>query len=132
MSDVAIRAALEKRLDAMAPALATVWENMPYEPVNGTPYQKVDLLRAQPENPTIDSFVRKHGIMQVSLFYEQMKGPGAAEARADAIVAWFPYRLSLIEAGVTVFIDGTPWVKAGSPDGDRWMVPVLIPYHANF
>lgn len=48
MSIQLIRKALEKRLGALAPALSTAYENSSFTPVNGTPYQRVNLLPATP------------------------------------------------------------------------------------
>lgn len=131
MSDAAIRVAIEVRLAAMSPPLDTAYENAPYSPIAGTPYQRIELMRAQPENPTYDTFKRKLGVMQVTLMYPQSAGPRDAEARADAIGAWFPRGLTLASGGVTVTIDGTAYVMAGFQDGDRWAVPVRVPYFAN-
>lgn len=131
MSEVAIRAALEVRLNALLPALATAWENADFTPVSGTPYQRVNLLRANPENPTFDAFKRKVGLLQVTLFYPQSAGPGAAETRADLLAAHFPRGLAMTKSGYVVTVDGTPYVMAGFQDGDRWAVPVRIPYYSN-
>jgi hypothetical protein len=131
VSDVAIRAALEVRLAAQLPAIDTAYENATYSPSAATPYQRVELMRAQPENPTYDAFKRKKGVLQVTLMYPQAAGPGAAEARADALGLWFPRGLTLTSGGIVVVIDGTPYVMAGFQDGDRWSVPVRIPYFSN-
>lgn len=131
MSDAKVRQALETRLAQMAPALATVFENTPYTPKAGVPYQRVDLMRAPPENPEMGSFKRLLGVLQVTLFYPQQKGPAAAEARADAIAAWFPRSLSMSKDGVVVTVDGDAHVMQGFQDGDRWAVPVRIPYFSN-
>jgi hypothetical protein len=131
MSDAKVRAALETRLNAMVPALATAWENSAFMPVTGTPYQRVHVLRAEPENPTYDSFRRLLGFMQVTLMYPQAEGPGAAEARAELIRAQFPKGLALANGGVTVTVDKTPYVLAGAEEEDRWVLPVRVPYFAN-
>jgi hypothetical protein len=131
MSDLSIRQALEARLDAMAPPLATAYENSDFTPVGGTPYQRVHLMPAEPDNPTMDSFRRLQGFFQVTLFYPQSAGSADVMARAEAVRAQFPHKLSLVKDGVTVQIDGTPYIMAGFADGDRWAVPVRIPYFAN-
>lgn len=131
MSNILIRKALEQKLDTILPALATAWENTQYAPVSGTPYQKVNLLRARPENPTMDSFRTEMGIMQVALFYPLGVGANAAEVRAELIAATFPKGLRLSSGGVNVDINGSAYIMAGSADGDRWMIPVRIPYFSN-
>jgi hypothetical protein len=50
MSLAQVRAALETALNSISPAIDTAWENAPYTPVDGTPYQQATLLRAQPDN----------------------------------------------------------------------------------
>ena len=62
MSVVAIRAALEARLNAMTPTLDTAWENTTFVPKEGTPYQRVYLLPAIPENPTSGN-TNPHGLI---------------------------------------------------------------------
>ena len=51
MTIVAVRAALETALAAMSPALPLAYENVPYTHVPGTPFARVYLLPARPENP---------------------------------------------------------------------------------
>ena len=127
-----IRAALETRLVAMAPLLATQWENAAFVPVACTPYQAVSLLMATPQNPTLgDGFFRELGFLQVTLRYPQNAGAGAAGAQAQAIRAWFPRGLSLTAGGVSVTVSGTVDIQPGSIDGDRYAVPVRIPFFAN-
>ena len=43
MSLSIIRKALEQRLAALAPAIATAYENAPFVPAVGTPYQRVSM-----------------------------------------------------------------------------------------
>lgn len=132
MSDAKVRQALETRLAQMTPALDTVFENTPYTPKAKTPYQRIDLMRAPPENPEMTgAFRRLLGVLQVTLFYPQQKGPAEAEARADAVAAWFPANSSYAKDSVVVTIDGSAYIMAGFQDGDRWAVPVRIPYFSN-
>lgn len=131
MSIVSVRAALEIKLSAMTPVLQTVWENAPYAPVAGTPYQAAYLLPATPENPTMgDDFYREQGIFQVSLFYPLLTGPKAAADRAQLIRTAFKRGTSMTSGSVTVTITRTPEVSQGRVDGDRWHVPVKIQWHA--
>ena len=44
MSIVAIRTALETKLNTITPALSTAWENVLFTPVAGTAYHQVNLL----------------------------------------------------------------------------------------
>ena len=133
MSEPLIRAALETRLAALTltPALATAYENVAFTPVAGTPYQRVNLMRAQPANPEAGRFQQMQGIFQVTLEYPQNVGPSAAETRAKAVADWFYRTLSLTASGVTVTINRASYIMAGFVDGDRWAVPVRIFYLAN-
>lgn len=132
MSEVAIRAAFEQRLNAMSPSLSTAFENVPFSPASGTPYQRLTLLAADPENPSIGaSLHRAIGIFQVSLFYPLNAGPAAAWARAELTRTTFPRALSMSGGGVTVHITNTPAIRLGTPEPDRYSVLVRIPYHAS-
>lgn len=134
MSDLLIRQALETRLAALVPALETAHENMKFTPKDGTPYQRVDFLPAEPENPTIDDFRRFLGVMQVTLLYPIGGGVGTAMERAEAIRAHFPRRLSLSSGGIVVTIHRTPYIMPGFRDvrdENRWAVPVRVPYFSN-
>ncbi len=130
MSNVSARAALQTKLSGMA-ALATAWENVPYTPVVGTPYQAAYCLFAEPENPTMgDDYHRIQGIFQVSLFYPLSVGTASAEARADLIQSTFKRGTSMTSGSVTVIIEKTPEISPGRVDGDRWHIPVKIRFYA--
>jgi hypothetical protein len=131
MSITSVRAALEVKLAAITPALATAYENAPYTPVAGTPYQAVYLMTATPENPTMgDGFYREQGIFQISLFYPLQSGPKAAADRAELIRTAFKRGTALTSGTVTVRISRTPEIGQGRVDGDRWHVPVKCTYFA--
>jgi len=130
MSIVSVRAALQTKLNGMA-ALATAWENVPYTPVAGTPYQAAYVLAAEPDNPTLgDGFYREQGIFQVSLFYPLQAGTATAEARAQLIRTTFKRGTSMTSGSVTVIVDKTPEIGQGRVDGDRWHIPVKIRWSA--
>lgn len=132
MSIFKVRAALETAVAAMTPAVATAWENSNFVPRAGTPYQRVNLLPAPPENPTFgDSFYRELGILQITLSYPIQNGPGATASRAELIRAAFPRGASFTNGGVTVTIIRTPEVGVALTDADRYEVPVRIRYIAN-
>lgn len=132
MSIVNIRAALENRLNAMTPSLATAWEGVPYTPINGTAYQQVNVLYADSENPTIgDAMFRQNGIMQVLLAYPPGTGAKAAATRAELVRSWFPRGLGLSSNGTDVLIDRTPSIAPAIIDSDRYKVPVSIYFTAD-
>ena len=130
MSIASVRAALETKLAGMTPALATAYENAPYTPVSGTPYQACYLLPVT-ENPTMgDDYYRVAGIFQVTLFYPLQTGPAAAAARAELIRTAFKRGTSMVSGSVTVITDKTPDIGQGRVDGDRWALPVKIRWFA--
>lgn len=122
-----IKAALEKRLLAITPALATATENNAYTPVTGTPYQRVSHLPNDPVDHAVTLDVTEdRGIFQVSLMYPINAGRVPADTRAQAIRDQFKPPLILTEGAVRVQILKTPHIAGGFPDGDRWHVPVSI------
>lgn len=132
MSQLKIKIALEKRLEALQPELALAWENVDFSPVAGEPYQVANVLFTKPENPTMgDDFYRERGYLQVSLKYPQNIGTGDAMARAELIRSWFKRGLSLEEQGVIAIIDETPEIRPGNLEGDRHVTNVFIRFFAN-
>jgi len=130
MSAVLIRAALEVALAAMTPPLATAYENAPYTPVVGTPYQRVTLLLAQPANEEFGPAYREQGFLQVDLNYPLNSGPAAASSRAQLIRSTFPCGASFTASGVTVHITRTPEIMPGRVEEDRFVIPVRIQFHS--
>lgn len=125
MSITAIRATLESALDGMAPALSTAWQNVPFTPVTGTPYQRATLLLAEPDNREFGASFQEQGFLQVDLCYPQSVGSNAVEARAELLRTTF-------KRGTTIgslMITATPEIKPAYNDGDRYVVPVRIRFH---
>lgn len=133
MSQVAIRRAIEQRLYTMdVPAFPTAWENASFKPTPDTAYQRAEMVPGISENVSnMAAFTRELGFYQVTLMFPLQAGPNPAESRFEAIKARFPKGLQITQDGVTVTISGTPYRQQGSKDGDRWSVPVRIPYYAN-
>ena len=136
MSLLTLRQLYETAIKAIDPTFPTVWENNLYKPLDGVAYQKVDRLLANPENPTfsnpgVGNFLRELGIIQVTLLYPLGTGPSAADTKAQAIRDAFPQGKSFTSGTVTLIIQRTPTVAPGRIDGDRWSIPVKIPFFAN-
>ena len=127
----AVRTALETALAAISPALATAYENVPYEPVQGTAYQAVYLLPAEPENREIGTSYTERGILQVSLFYPLDTGPGAAQTRAELIRSTFYRGATFTASGITTHVDRTPEIGPARIEDDRYLVPVRIRFYAH-
>lgn len=111
----------------------TAWENMDFPAMaNRVPYQQVNLIPAQPENPTFGSaFHREYGFMQVTLHYPLQLGTGEAFARAELIRSTFPRGASFSNGGVDVHIDVTPEIMRGFPADGSYVLPVRVYYYAN-
>lgn len=131
MTNPAVRKALESRLAAMTPAIDTAWQNRKFEPVPGQAYQEPVLMLGTPENPAYGEYYREVGVFQVALMYPQGKGPADADARAAAIRDWFKRGTTITVDGIDVVVQRTPAIAAGYADGDRWRVPVSIPFFAS-
>lgn len=132
MSLVAVRAALEQRLAAMAPALETAWENANFTPpAAGAPYQAVNLLPAEPDNNVFGPNFQQRGLLQVTLSYPQAKGVIEAAPRAELIRAQFPRGLSLTAGGITTTIEKTPEIGPALIVDARYQLPVRIRFYAN-
>lgn len=125
MSISAIRSTLESALDGMTPPLATSWQNVPFTPVTGTPYQRATLLLAEPNNREFGANFQEQGFLQVDLYYPQSVGSSAVEERAELLRTTF-------KRGKTfgsLCIDATPEIKPAYNDGDRYVLPVRIRFH---
>jgi hypothetical protein len=132
MSVALVRTALETALAAMSPSLATAYENASYTPVNGTPYQRVWLLAADPDNPEMGNTLHtERGIFQIDLAYPLKTGPGAAEARAQLIRSTFYRGRSFSASGVTVTIEKTPSHGPSREEADRYVIPVRVRFFAH-
>lgn len=130
--NIAISKALEVRLAEIAPAIETAWENDGYKPVTGVPYQQVNVLFAEPENPTMgDDFWRQRGFLQVQLRYPLNVGKLDAGLRAGLIRDHFKRGLSLVADGITTIVEKTPEISGGSPDDGRYVVNVRVRFFAN-
>lgn len=131
MSLILVRSALETALAAMSPPLATGWENAPYTPVAGTPYQLAYLLPAEPDNLEMSGRLYwERGIFHINLFYPLGGGPAAAMARAELIRSTFYRGASFTSGGITVSVWRTPEIAPAMTDADRYQLPVRVRYYA--
>ena len=131
MTAPAVRQALETALAANAGGVAIAYENVPYTPVPGTPYQAAYVLAAEPENIEIGEAYTERGIFQINLFYPLNTGPGAAETRALAIRNAFARGASFTASGVTTHIERTPEIGPGRIEEDRYFKPVRARFYAH-
>lgn len=130
MSDK-IRAALETRLNDLAPAISTAWENVEFTPVVGTPWQRVNILWASPENTTLGCNRRfERGIFQVTLNYPTNKGASAIDDRVNLLITHFRRGLAMTHSGQTVRITSTPSRVTLGDDGKYFKMVVSINFNA--
>ena len=132
MALVEIRTALETKLNALTPTIATAWESVPFTPVVGTAYQQVNLMMADTLNPSLGgNHYRLKGFMQVLLCYPPNAGAKTASTRADLLVNHFKRGTSLTSGGITVIIDKTPSIAPALIDGVLYKIPVSIYFSAD-
>ena len=132
MSYKIVRQLLEQRLASMAGVLATAWENVSYKPQVGVAYQRAFLLPGQTEQPTFgDSFRREVGLLQVTLFYPENDGSGAAMAYAEQLRSHFARGTVLASGSVRVVVEATPSIGAANNDGGFYVLPVSVNYRAD-
>ena len=132
MSAVSIRAALETALNAITPAIATSFENAPFtKPAVQIPFQECLILFASPNNIVYGSSHIEVGFMQVNLMYPLQAGSAAAQARAELIRSTFIRGASFTSGAVTVNINKTPEITPAQVDGERFVIPVRVPFYSN-
>lgn len=131
MSIPIIRKALEQRLAALTPSIATAFENARLKPITDVPYQRINLLPNAPDTAIqgAKTYLEK-GLFQIMLCYPLGTGPDAAEAQSQLVRSHFKRSTSMTESGVTVLVTDTPRVAPALIDGDRYCIPVTVPWQA--
>ena len=127
-----IRKILEQRLDLL-PALSTARMNVNFIPTTGIAHQRLALITAEPDNPTLGggNYYREQGIFQVTLCYPQNTAIDAINARAELTRAQFNRGLGLTDSGITVMIAKT--AKYGAPfhNAGWFCIPVIIEWYSH-
>lgn len=132
MSVVAIRAALEKDLEQMSPALPTAFENEDFTRPEDGAFQIVHVLSSGPANNENSSSYTELGTLFVRLMYPPGEGWGAAAARAQAIRDRYPRGRSIVATGgLVITIEGTPMFGTADIDDGRFSLPVQVPFYAH-
>ncbi|UPT53203.1 hypothetical protein [Synechococcus phage Yong-M4-211] len=90
----------------------------------------MNLLTAQPRNDEVSRSHVEQGLFQITLRYPQNTGPAAAAARANLIRATFYRGASFTSGSVTVTVNRTPEILPAFTEGDRYVVPVRVPFEA--
>lgn len=132
MSRLTIRRLLEQRFIEQLGDLPTSWENMPFSPPQGSPWQAVDVIIASTQQPTLgDDHYRVVGFLQVLLAYPTNTGVEAAMLRAEAVSEAFPRGMVLTSGGVSVLIDSTAEITRGRVLSGLFQLPVNVPFTAD-
>lgn len=138
MSRAYIESALETALAGMSlpSGVATLdswtcWRNRPFIPIAGKPYQKVNFLYAESDNPVFGPGFIDIGFMQIDLYYPIGNGPNDARTRAELLRTTFARGRGFTSGGTTVLIQRTPSISEGTVDEDRYRVTVKIRFYAN-
>lgn len=132
MSYLKIRELLEQHLNSNAGGVAVAFENVPYSPVRGTPFQRASLIPAKTENPTVGAgFKRERGIFQVSLYYPLNAGAQPATARAEALLAAYARGTTFVDGTLRILIHESPFVSSSLIQEAWFMLPVSVPYVAD-
>ena len=127
MSVQKIQSALEKHLATMAGNLPTAFENEPFTPPTGQPYQRIYLLVNTPVDHAVTMDVtEQRGLFQVSLYFPEGAGRGAAQAYAEALAQHFKPVQTLANGALKVELASTVQVGSGSQDDGCWSIPVKV------
>lgn len=135
MSFVDAKKAIEKKLATLSGVIATAREGMSFTPTVGTPYQRINILKAAPEDLVQGrKITRISGIAQITLFYPTPAATGTTlpDAMAESIKALFKPVQTLTEGSTKVFITNSATITTGYADGDRWVVPVSVKFYFDF
>ena len=91
----------------------------------------MNLLPNTPDNSIQGSSTYfETGLFQVTLRYPIGTGPAAAEIQAQLTRNHFKRGTTMINSGVTVIVTDTPRVSPAMIDGDRFCIPVTVPFQA--
>lgn len=132
MSALIIRSLLETALAAMAPALATAAEGVPFRPTIGTPYQRVHLLLAEPDSIEMSGgHYREQGLFQITLCYPLDAGAIPSTQRAELIRKTFFRGKTLTGSGISLIVEEHPEIMPGVVEEDRYVLPVRVRFFAN-
>lgn len=135
MSEVAIRAALEKRLRAISAPTVTAWptsfENTAFTEPSNKQYQRAFVLFSTTRAAGFGKNATEYwaGTFQVNVHIAGNSGTGAAGQRAAVIRAQFSRGTALSDSGSTVKVTcETPYVGSAIEGDDAYMLPVIIPW----
>lgn len=126
MSLIDIRSMLETQLSTLTPKVSTQYENVTFTPVTNVPYQSVNLIMNEPDDPTIGSsgLYREKGFFQITLRYPLGNGTTQAMTQAEAIRHIFAQGTVLTKNGFRLICTRTPYIRVMPNEVDRFVVIV--------
>lgn len=105
----------------------TAYENVPFDPVTGVPYERIFVKWAAPRATNVaDASKMRRGFLQVTICWPIGVGTGGAAARADAIEAGFPNNSTITSGGQSVKIMSPADVTLMGIEDDRDVTVVRI------
>lgn len=126
-----ITGALEAAVLSLSP-LDTEFENQPFDPPSGEPYQRITFLPASPDDPTYaGGMVRENGLLQVDLCYPKGDGAGPAVMQAETLRAALVRGVTHVQNATTVQFSRTATIFPAKIDADRFIVTLRWTYFAN-
>jgi hypothetical protein len=133
MSLLVIRQQLETALDTLSTGqIETNYENVFYRPTKDVAFQRVQVVFATPENPTMgDNFYREQGFMQATLYFPLQSGAKDSAIWAQTLRTSFYRGRSFVTGKVTTVISATMNRLPSIVEDDRFVVPCRIPFFAN-
>lgn len=117
---------------ALSPVLLVAYPNVTFPAVGQTKpatYLQMSILRAETRGIGLSKWDERAGILQVDVVYSTPNGLAPPTNIADAVAAWFPRNVALVNGGVRVDINEP--ASIGSPVDDEApykKIPVSIRY----
>jgi len=126
-----IKQAFEIKLNSINPTIATAYENAPFTPTNGVPYQELTLLPSYNDSEYInDKQYVSYGLVQITIKYPTTKGAKDVLDRVKLYMNNFVRGDTLTNGGINIKIKSTPIAVNLGTIGDRYVYAISINYKA--
>lgn len=124
-----ITKAFHARLATVSPSISTAYEAVSFTPIEGVPYQRVQLVPRTPENPTLgDTYYREVGEFQIFLCYPLNQGTFNILQQAQLTRDVFKRGVALVYGSTTLTIMRTPNIGSPGVAGTRLVLPLIVKY----
>lgn len=110
----------------------TEWENTSFSPIVDVPWQRVSVMFAEPDAPSMGSSMRREvGFLQITLFYPKQIGTADINDRIEMIMSLFKRGATFVKDSVKVVVNKPPMrIKLGE-QGQSYAVAVRIPFYSD-